>query len=319
MTPLQTTGVEVRGRRGGDHVETGATPHRDGGMALRGPRRRGLVRRSMTGKAGFHRFAGSGGEARRSGSGRSHAPGPGAGGTPVPDVAGSPVMVTRCAAGCHDERVDAIRLAVVDDHHVIIESVPDVLARRVDLADDCVQAQTVDDLLQQAREFDVVVLDVRLSDDSVPEDNVRRLRERGWNVVLFTQEPRPAVLGRCLQAGANAAVGKHETLDVLAEAVETAARGEEYLNTEWAAAVEAMRTERVPDLSPREREVLELYATGLPLKSVARRLAIGEETVREHLRRVRRKYAAAGRPADTKTDLYVRAVEDGHLRGPDGT
>ncbi len=74
-----------------------------------------------------------------------------------------------------------------------------------------------------------------------------------------------------------------------------------------------------PALAPREAEALRLYAAGMPLKSVARRMSISYETVREHLRRVRRKYSDAGRPAPTKSELFVRAVEDGYLTGPDST
>jgi len=33
--------------------------------------------------------------------------------------------------------------------------------------------------------------------------------------------------------------------------------------------------------------------------------------VNDHIRRIRAKYAAAGRPAPTKVDLFKRAVEDG--------
>jgi len=61
---------------------------------------------------------------------------------------------------------------------------------------------------------------------------------------------------------------------------------------------------------------LRLYATGLPIKSVARRLGIGEETAKQYVRRVREKYAQANRAAPTKVDLYHRAVEDGHLPSP---
>jgi hypothetical protein len=35
--------------------------------------------------------------------------------------------------------------------------------------------------------------------------------------------------------------------------------------------------------------------------------------VLDHVRRIRGKYAAAGRPAATKVDLYRRAVEDGYI------
>jgi DNA-binding CsgD family transcriptional regulator len=40
------------------------------------------------------------------------------------------------------------------------------------------------------------------------------------------------------------------------------------------------------------------------------------ETLKTHLRRIRVKYRAVGRPAPTRRDLYVRAVEDGLLPPP---
>jgi two-component system, NarL family, nitrate/nitrite response regulator NarL len=68
-----------------------------------------------------------------------------------------------------------------------------------------------------------------------------------------------------------------------------------------------------PTLSHQERRALQLYATGLPMKSVAKKMAISEETVKQYLGRVRQKYIVAGRAAPTKLELYHRAVEDGHL------
>jgi DNA-binding CsgD family transcriptional regulator len=49
------------------------------------------------------------------------------------------------------------------------------------------------------------------------------------------------------------------------------------------------------------------------MKSVAKLMAISEETVKQYLGRVRRKYSLAGRAAPTKLELYHRAVEDGHF------
>ena len=62
--------------------------------------------------------------------------------------------------------------------------------------------------------------------------------------------------------------------------------------------------------------MVNLYATGLPLKSVARRLGVAEETAKEYLARVKRKYLEAGRPVRTRTELYVRALEDGLIEPP---
>jgi DNA-binding CsgD family transcriptional regulator len=76
---------------------------------------------------------------------------------------------------------------------------------------------------------------------------------------------------------------------------------------------------RRPQLSRRQREVLIAYmSSGDLLPTIARRLGMDPETVKTHLRRIRTKYADVGRPAPTRRDLYVRAVEDGLLPPPSG-
>ena len=74
-----------------------------------------------------------------------------------------------------------------------------------------------------------------------------------------------------------------------------------------------------PQFAARQREVLVAYVTGSNLlPTVARELGMGPETLKTHLRRIRAKYAEAGRPAPTRHDLYVRAVEDGLVPPPAG-
>jgi DNA-binding CsgD family transcriptional regulator len=74
---------------------------------------------------------------------------------------------------------------------------------------------------------------------------------------------------------------------------------------------------RRPRLAPRQQEVMVAYVSGNDvLPSVARKLGVERETVKTHLRRIRDKYAQVGRPAPTRRDLYVRAVEDGLVPPP---
>jgi DNA-binding CsgD family transcriptional regulator len=47
---------------------------------------------------------------------------------------------------------------------------------------------------------------------------------------------------------------------------------------------------------------------------VARTLSISPATVRTHLARIRAKYAAVGRPANSKAAMVARAIQDGLLR-----
>jgi DNA-binding CsgD family transcriptional regulator len=86
--------------------------------------------------------------------------------------------------------------------------------------------------------------------------------------------------------------------------------------TEWAVAVDSDPALRSAPLTAREREVLALYATGLGAKSVARQLNVSENTIADHIRRIRTVYAQLARPANTKVELYQRGLEDGFLPPP---
>ena len=64
------------------------------------------------------------------------------------------------------------------------------------------------------------------------------------------------------------------------------------------------------------RQLAAVGADGLSLRAVARELGMDRETLKTHLRRIRAKYTEVGRPAPTRRDLYVRAVEDGLVPAP---
>jgi len=72
-----------------------------------------------------------------------------------------------------------------------------------------------------------------------------------------------------------------------------------------------------PQLAKRQRDVLVAYTASNDLIVVlARQIGMTPETFRTHLRRIRAKYEKVGRPAPTRRDLYVRAVEDGLVPPP---
>lgn len=214
--------------------------------------------------------------------------------------------------------VSPLRIGVVDDHRAISAGLPLGLAALLPPRSTFTDALTVAELLSAGRAFDVVLLDINLADSSVPEDNVRAVVAAGCPVLLYTAVEQPGRLARCLRAGALGVVGKHQEWTTLAEAILLAARGDAFLNADWAAAMEAVSGTGIPHLARREAEALRLYAAGLPLRVVAEHMHIAEDTVKEYLGRVRAKYADAGRPAKSKTELYLRADEDGHLDPPSG-
>jgi len=106
-------------------------------------------------------------------------------------------------------------------------------------------------------------------------------------------------------------VSKASPIDDVISAINAVANGDPLNNVEWASAIEGDREFADAQLSARERDVLRLYAAGLPLKAVAERLGIAYSTAKENISRVRLKYVEVGRSASTKFDLMRRALEDG--------
>ena len=128
---------------------------------------------------------------------------------------------------------------------------------------------------------------------------------------------RVDLVREALAAGAAGVIPKSASMRTVVTAAATVARGEVLNNLEWATAIDADRDFAKAELGRREREILHLYASGLPLKLAAEQLGIGYSTAREYLDRIRAKYVEVGRPAPTKVDLLRRAVEDGILPGLD--
>jgi DNA-binding NarL/FixJ family response regulator len=170
----------------------------------------------------------------------------------------------------------------------------------------------------KAAPADVVVLDLTLGDGTTVTENVTRLVRDGSSVIIHSVADRPAAVREALAAGAAGVVSKSSSLDDVMAAIRTVAQGELLNNVEWASAVEGDREFADAQLSVREREVLRLYAAGLPLKVVAERLGVAYSTAKENITRVRVKYVEVGRPAPTKVDLLRRAMEDGILAEPSG-
>ena len=104
---------------------------------------------------------------------------------------------------------------------------------------------------------------------------------------------------------------KSDPLEHAIEEARAIADGKPVITKELAAAIDGDVEFSRAALSPRERETLRLYASGFAQVQVARRMGIKQSAVKTNIDRIREKYARIGRPAPTKIDLRIRAIEDG--------
>lgn len=207
------------------------------------------------------------------------------------------------------------RVALIDDHESVRLGLEAACARTTTKQVVFSGSSVVEYLnwraFSAAPPADVVVLDLTLGDGTTVTENVSRLVHDGSPVIIHSVADRPAAVREALVAGAAGVVSKSSRIDDVIEAISTVARGDSLDNVEWASAIEGDRAFASAQLSARERDVLRLYAAGLPLKVVADRLGIAYSTAKENITRVRVKYVEVGRPAPTKVDLLRRAMEDG--------
>lgn len=206
-----------------------------------------------------------------------------------------------------------VRVAIVDDHESVRLG---VRAACQDAGFEVIAATaSVSELWVQlaGAPCDVIVLDLSLGDGFTVTENVQHARSLGAAVLIHSIADRVALVREALAAGAAGVIRKSAATSTVVAAVAAVARGDVLNNLEWASAIDADREFGKAQLAQRERDVLHLYASGLPLSQVAMTLNIKVSTAKEYLDRIRAKYVEVGRPARSKVELLRRAVEDGIL------
>lgn len=173
-------------------------------------------------------------------------------------------------------------VAVVDDATVIRESFP-LLMPTLDVVG---AYPTVESLLADRPEVDLVVLDLHLSNASQPDVRqgvaaIRALVAAGYRVCVYSQEERRFVLAACLAAGARGVVSKSATTSQALEQFEAVAAGTVVVPQPVIGIVEVLvRRNSLTILPERQRQVLAGRARGLTYAEMSAQLFLSESTLR---------------------------------------
>ncbi|WP_439939085.1 response regulator [Nocardia sp. N13] len=186
-----------------------------------------------------------------------------------------------------------IRVVLADDHAVVRRGLAGLLESTDDLevvgvAKDGREAV---DLVREQRP-DVAVMDLQMPVlDGVEATRAILAEDVGTEVLVLTSFSDHARIDAAVEAGAVGYLLKDAEPEVLLDGIRAVARGESPLDPRAARRL-LLRASRgavpaaastVPDLSPRETEVLRLVVAGLLNKQIAARLGITERTVKAHL------------------------------------
>ena len=180
-----------------------------------------------------------------------------------------------------------IRVVIADDHHLIRQGLRDLLEKESDIR---IVAEAVDgreaiDAVHRVR-TDVIVMDVEMPGINGIEAT-RRIRASfsEIQVVMLSMHSDPALIRKALDNGARGYVLKKSAGEELVKAIRTVCRGvtyqsramdhADYLYGEYPQSTP-------PRLTPREREILRLIASGRSNRQIAETMRISIKTVQNH-------------------------------------
>jgi DNA-binding NarL/FixJ family response regulator len=199
---------------------------------------------------------------------------------------------------------DPIRAVAADDHPAVLRAVCDVLiAGGVDVVGRASNGEEAAAKIE-ATQPGVAVVDVRMPRLTGIEIAARVSRSSPeTSVILYTAYGDRALLREALDSGVRGFVLKEAPLQDLTRAVDMVAGGSVYVDPVLAGVLASAESERVPQLTKREREVLRLLADGLSNEEIGKRLFLSPETVRTHVQKAMRRLEA-----DTRTQAVALAL-----------
>jgi two-component system, NarL family, uhpT operon response regulator UhpA len=215
-----------------------------------------------------------------------------------------------------NESTAPVRVAVVDDHRLIVDGLTAVLERCDGLTVEASAASWAELMAHPALPVDVAVVDLHLDDGILIGAKIRALRAMGSSVVVISRHFDSASVNSALQAGALAFVAKADAAAELIDAVRSAAAGEPHRSSRRDTAEVGAGVQEAAGLGGREERALVLYAGGLSFAETAEQMATTVETVKSYIKRARRKYRGVGVELGTRAALRDHARRQGWLAEP---
>jgi DNA-binding NarL/FixJ family response regulator len=208
------------------------------------------------------------------------------------------------------------RFLIADDHAMFAETLRAYLERNYAVLGLVADGRTMVEEALKLRP-DVIVVDI-----GMPLlnglDAARRIREKAPNIkfIFLTMKDDPNLAAAALDLGPIGFVLKHSAGEQLLEAIAHVLQGKPYLTPklrteDWAATKERARRFS-KEMTPRQKEIVQLLAEGRQIKEIAGLLRLSHKTVEFHKKQLQLTFNLP-----SNADVVLFAVKQGLISVPD--
>lgn len=209
----------------------------------------------------------------------------------------------------HQSPSNPIRILLADDHPIVRQGLALILNNEADMTvvGQANNGQEAVDLFSSIQP-DVALLDLRMPVMSGVEAIAAiRAKFPSACIILLTTYDGDEEIYQGLKSGAKAYLLKDISCDEILETIRKVYAGQKHISSQVGAKLAERMT--LPELSDREREVLQLMAKGNSNQEIATALSIAESTVKFHVNNILSKLGVSDR-----TSAAIVALKRGIAR-----
>lgn len=178
--------------------------------------------------------------------------------------------------------MEKIRIAIADDHALVLEGMLLLSEGAFEIVGKALSGQELLELDDQIHP-DVYVIDINMPGvDGLDAARKLKARRPDARILFLSGDSSARRIREATAAGGDGYITKSAPYSELANAIETVARGERYLEQRAQQELARQADNGVLSLTPRQVAVLQLIADGLTAKEIAFRLGLSPRTAEFH-------------------------------------
>jgi two-component system nitrate/nitrite response regulator NarL len=217
----------------------------------------------------------------------------------------------------------SIRILLVNSHQIVLWGLEKLINAESPRMEIVGKAANLLDALRLSRETnpDIILLGLNLGKEKGVEVISDLLKEKEFNIIIFSEIRDPAAVEQAVRNGARGVVNKEEPTQTIIKAIEKVHAGQLWLDrctigrvfTDFLRAGQTptdVINKKITALTPKERTIVNAFASeaGASNKKIANKLCISEQTLRNHLTSIFSKLEITNR-----FDLFMFAKVHHHL------